>query len=87
MAGSVEQPLRVEAFWDHGVAVWVAYSDDIPGLATEAETMEALITKLGIVGPELLELNVGRHGAASQQPPPFELTARRRFASQALGNG
>ena len=45
----------IEAIWDDEAHVWVATSDDIPGLATEAETVEALTTKLKIIIPELLE--------------------------------
>lgn len=37
--------------------MWVATSDDIPGLVTEAETIEALSQKLRIMIPELLVLN------------------------------
>ncbi len=33
-------PYRVEAFWDAEAAVWVATSEDVPGLATEAETID-----------------------------------------------
>ncbi|GAB4337211.1 MAG: hypothetical protein OHK0047_26800 [Leptolyngbyaceae cyanobacterium] len=33
---------QVSAFWDEAAAVWVATSEDIPGLATEADTIEAL---------------------------------------------
>jgi len=37
--------------------VWIAASDDIPGLVTEAETSEQLVRKLRILIPELLEAN------------------------------
>jgi len=37
--------------------VWVADSDDVPGLVTEADTSEQLIKKLQILIPELLEVN------------------------------
>lgn len=46
---------QVTAFWDAEAAVWVATSEDVPGLATEADTVEALIDKLRIMIPELLE--------------------------------
>ncbi|HEX5715296.1 MAG TPA: DUF1902 domain-containing protein [Thermoanaerobaculia bacterium] len=46
---------RVHADWDPGAKVWVATSDDVPGLATEAPTVEALAEKLRIMIPELLE--------------------------------
>jgi predicted RNase H-like HicB family nuclease len=48
---------RVSAFWDAEVSVWVATSDDVPGLATEAETIEALSQKLREMVPDLLLSN------------------------------
>ena len=48
---------QVKAEWDDEAGVWVASSDDVPGLATGADTFEALIDKLEIVIPELLEAN------------------------------
>ena len=35
----------------------MAFSEDVPGLATEADTLEQLIEKLKIMIPELLEAN------------------------------
>jgi predicted RNase H-like HicB family nuclease len=49
--------LLVRAMWDNEAGVWVAESDDVPGLVTEAETQSALIAKLSVLIPELLELN------------------------------
>ena len=48
---------HVQADWDHETGVWVATSDDVPGLATEATTIEALAEKLQTMIPELLEAN------------------------------
>ena len=53
----MKQNHTVNALWDAEAAVWAATSDDVPGLATEAETLEALINKLKVIVPELLELN------------------------------
>ena len=53
----VDKVYVVRADWDAEAKVWFAYSDDVPGLATGAETMEALVDKLKIVVPELLEEN------------------------------
>jgi hypothetical protein len=47
----------VNAFWDPEVRVWVATSEDVPGLATEAPTMEELTEKLRVMIPELILLN------------------------------
>ena len=35
--------LMVYAMWDAEAGVWVATSEDLPGLATEADTIEKLI--------------------------------------------
>ena len=69
----MDKPYYVHAAWDEEARVWVASSEDVPGLATEAETAEALIDKLKILIPELLELN----GHAIVNPIAFELLTRR----------
>jgi len=51
------EALVVRAFWDDEAEVWVATSDDVPGLVTEAATKEELLVKLQIMIPELLEAN------------------------------
>ncbi|MGJ3246651.1 MAG: DUF1902 domain-containing protein [Elainellaceae cyanobacterium] len=48
---------QVNAFWDADSAVWVATSEDVPGLATEAESFDELQQKLRNMVPELLMLN------------------------------
>ncbi|NEQ39272.1 MAG: DUF1902 domain-containing protein [Okeania sp. SIO3I5] len=48
---------QVESFWDAEAKVWVATSADLPGLATEADTIEALSQKLREMIPELMVLN------------------------------
>ncbi len=48
---------KVDAFWDSEAEVWVATSDDVPGLVTEASTIEILAQKLRVIIPELLILN------------------------------
>ncbi|MDZ8035359.1 MULTISPECIES: DUF1902 domain-containing protein [unclassified Nostoc] len=49
--------VKVSAFWDSEVNVWVASSDNLPGLVTEASTIEMLTAKLKAMIPELIELN------------------------------
>ncbi len=49
--------LRIQALWDPEAGVWVAESPDIPGLATEAATLEDLVGKLSVMVLELLEEN------------------------------
>lgn len=52
-----ENQFLIKAFWDNEASVWVATSDDIPGLVTEASTDQELIDKLKIMIPELLSAN------------------------------
>ncbi len=54
--------IEITAFWDDEAAVWVAESDDVPGLITEAATMELLIERLQILIPELMGLNCNKTG-------------------------
>ena len=58
------QSIIVRAIWDAEAGVWVATSEDVPGLVAEAATFEALkqtvLTRIG----ELIELN----GVASTLP-------------------
>ncbi len=70
--------LFIRAVWDDEAGVWVATSDDVPGLATEAETLEALSAKLDIMFPELLDAN----GYPGGNEVPFELLARKFFVAQ-----
>ena len=49
--------VTINATWDDEAKVWVAGSEDVPGLVTEAESAEALLEKLRVLIPELLELN------------------------------
>ena len=68
---------KVHADWDPEAGVWVATSDDVPGLATEAPTVEALAEKLRTMVPELLEANQLLSGE-SMDAIAFELTSHRQ---------
>jgi hypothetical protein len=57
MKRSSAEEFVVKALWDAEAGVWVATSDNIPGLVTESKTFEALLKKLPTLVPELLELN------------------------------
>jgi len=67
--------LFIRAEWDSEAGVWVATSDDVPGLSTEADTLEALSAKLDSLVPELLDANNYPDGP----DVPFELLARKFF--------
>src|SRR5215470_14721711 len=78
LAGTLEQrmsPYHVNAEWDEEAGVWVASSEDVPGLATGADTLEALIEKLRVVVPELLDAN-GLLSAGVEEVP-FAIRAER----------
>lgn len=64
---------HIGAFWDDEAKVWVATSEDVPGLATEAETVESLLDKLRVMIPELLESSGVAHGSNI----PFRLNTER----------
>jgi predicted RNase H-like HicB family nuclease len=49
------QLIVVKATWDAEASVWVAESEDVPGLITEADTLEALQAKLPGIVQDLLE--------------------------------
>lgn len=48
---------KVHADWDDEAEVWVATSDDVPGLVTEASSLDNLVKKLQVLIPELLDEN------------------------------
>jgi Domain of unknown function (DUF1902) len=66
----------VEAFWDDEASVWVATSDAVPGLVTEAETLEGLIPKLRVMIPEMVAANQ-LFTESAQGVISFELVSRR----------
>ncbi len=68
-----QKPLFVRVEWDEEARVWVATSDDVPGLATEGNNIEKLIEKLKTIIPELLDAN----GIHREYEVPFEILSRR----------
>ena len=78
--------LMVKAFWDEKAEVWVAESEDVPGLITEAATMEALISKLKVLIPELLEANGVFCDTNDAEQIPFHLLSERTEKIQRSGH-
>lgn len=60
---------EVKAQWDAEAGVWVAESDDVPGLVAEADSPNVLAEKLKTLIPELLELN----GVSSDRAATFHI--------------
>lgn len=55
-----ERIYKVTVEFDADANVFVAHSDDIPGLATEASSFQELVERVCAVAPELIELNDDR---------------------------
>lgn len=47
----------VKMTWDPEACVWVAESDDVPGLVLESGSFDALLERVRFTIPELLQLN------------------------------
>lgn len=43
--------------WDSEAAVWIATSDDVPGLVLESGSFDALLERVKQAVPELIRLN------------------------------
>ncbi len=48
---------RINMLWDPQSAVWIATSEDVPGLVLESGSFDALLERVRYAVPELLELN------------------------------
>jgi Domain of unknown function (DUF1902) len=52
-----EKTYKVRAEWDEQAGVWIATSDDVPGLCCEGATFEDLIDTVVALVPDLLIAN------------------------------
>ena len=55
--GNMKTEYVVNLEWDNDAAVWVATSEDVPGLVLESGSLDALAERLRSAVPELLALN------------------------------
>ena len=67
----MSRPIVIHADWDPDAAVWVATTQDLRGLVTEADSIEALRAKLPGMILDLLEEN-----EISDLPASIEIIAR-----------
>lgn len=65
------RPIVIHADWDPDAEVWVATTQDVRGLVTEADTVEALRAKLPGMILDLLEQQ-----GISDLPASIEIIAR-----------
>ena len=47
----------IDLLWDNEASVWVATSEDVPGLVLESGSLDVLMERVKHAVPELLELN------------------------------
>ena len=52
----------VKLIWDDESCKWHCESDDIPGLLLESNSCDALIERIRMAAPEMLELNCNYTG-------------------------
>lgn len=77
---------KVRVAWDSEAEVWYVCDSDVPGLSTEATSIDSLIAKLQVMVPELLVLN-GIVKAHDHEPPmvPYELMIKQFQTARAAG--
>jgi hypothetical protein len=68
---AMTRPIVIHADWDADAGVWVATTQDMRGLVTEAESIEALRAKLPGMILDLLE-----ESGVSDRPASIEIIAR-----------
>lgn len=51
---------RIDIQWDSEAAVWIATSEDVPGLVLESGSFDALLERVKQAVPELVMLNGAR---------------------------
>ncbi|MDR1377712.1 MAG: DUF1902 domain-containing protein [Synergistaceae bacterium] len=50
---------KIQVAWDEKALVWIATSDDLPGLVLESGSVDALIERVRVAAAELLEIAAG----------------------------
>jgi hypothetical protein len=53
----MSRSIMIDARWDPEANVWIATSNDVPGLVVEADTWPGMIEEVRLVLPDLLELS------------------------------
>lgn len=66
--------------WDDEADVWIATSNDIPGLVLESGSFDALLERTRFAVPELLKINAAT-------TPPLSLTFRSERHERMIING
>ena len=59
----MQRGIAIEARWDEEANVWVATSEDGPGLVVEADSWSGIMNEIELVLPDLIELSAPRQSA------------------------
>ena len=80
MARAGRHAVEMHAVWDAEAEVWSAEAENLPGLVTEADTPEALMSKLRVMVSELLSYSPD---LAAKLGPEIPLVLERSFEAVA----
>lgn len=72
-------PFEIRAAWDDQAKVWIATSDDVPGLCVQADTFDDLLEIATGLVPELLAEN----RVPTQATIPLHIVAERTMIARA----
>lgn len=51
----MSQDISIQARWDGDASVWIATSDDVPGLVVEADSWPSMIEEVRLILPDLMD--------------------------------
>lgn len=57
----MSRDIEIRARWESDACVWIATSEDVPGLVVEADTWPRMIEEVRLVLPDLLEVSGKSH--------------------------
>jgi hypothetical protein len=63
---------KIKLLWDDESDRWYTKTNDVPGMALDSGSIDALIEKVRMVAPDMLEANLGYRG-----PIHFSFVAER----------
>jgi hypothetical protein len=57
----MSREIGIQARWDGEASVWIATSEDVPGLVVEADSWPQMIEEVRLVLPDLMQLSGRSH--------------------------
>lgn len=75
---------KVEAAYDEDAGVWYVCNSNLPGLATEAPTVDELVAKLKVMIPDLISAQAKQDGERiGKEAVTFEFIAHAEVSAAA----